>query len=184
MSFVYLTTNLINGKQYIGSTNGKKKHYLGSGTLILKAQNKYAKENFKREILHECEDIKEARHLEEHYIKKYNTLDPVGYNLSPKGGLGDYGCHSESTKQKIGKSNKGKIRSEETKKLMSESAKKRKVESNYKGLSEKEAQYALYMHLVCKKNIGKIAKKLGIHHSRVKRYMEKNYKVISRIEYL
>ena len=47
---IYLTTNLINGKIYIGLlTNLKKKNYLGSGKILKKAINAYGKENFKRE---------------------------------------------------------------------------------------------------------------------------------------
>jgi len=50
---LYITTNLINGKQYVGdhSTNKIYDTYLGSGSGILNAIKKYGKENFKREIL-------------------------------------------------------------------------------------------------------------------------------------
>lgn len=53
VSFVYITTNLINGKQYIGDHTTKKLNdgYLGSGVYLLNAINEYSKENFKREIL-------------------------------------------------------------------------------------------------------------------------------------
>ena len=47
---VYLITNLINGKRYIGMDSKNNPQYLGSGTLILKAIKKYGKENFKKEI--------------------------------------------------------------------------------------------------------------------------------------
>ena len=43
--YIYLTTNLINGKQYIGQHKGElNDSYLGSGTNISKAINKYGKE--------------------------------------------------------------------------------------------------------------------------------------------
>jgi group I intron endonuclease len=50
---VYLTTNLINGKKYLGkhSTNKIDDRYLGSGVLLLKAINKYGRKNFKKETL-------------------------------------------------------------------------------------------------------------------------------------
>ena len=108
----YITTNNINGKQYIGmhSTDNIDDGYLGSGQLILKAIKKYGKENFTRKILWKCVDLQEAFSNEAIYIKKYNTLSPNGYNLSPTGGLGVHGCHSEETKIKMSKKHKGKKR--------------------------------------------------------------------------
>jgi hypothetical protein len=50
---IYITTNLINGKQYIGLHSKNNKSYLGAGTLLLKAIKKYGKENFSKEILKE-----------------------------------------------------------------------------------------------------------------------------------
>jgi hypothetical protein len=122
-NFVYLTTNLINNKQYVGdhSTNNlncsKTKNYLGTGKIILKSINKYGRKNFKRKILDDSFKTKqEAFDAQEKYIKEYNTLVPNGYNLSPKGGYGVPESYlNEETKQKIGKANKGKIHSKEFK---------------------------------------------------------------------
>ena len=70
--YVYLTTNLINGKQYIGQHKGElNDSYLGSGTNISKAINKYGKENFKKEILQICENRLEADKWEQYYIEKF-----------------------------------------------------------------------------------------------------------------
>jgi hypothetical protein len=63
-AFVYITTNLINGKKYLGKHNGKHEGYLGSGTILKTAIKKYGKENFKREIIKECSSDKEAYELE------------------------------------------------------------------------------------------------------------------------
>ena len=44
--YIYLTTNLINGKRYVGQTTINKslnKNYLGSGNLIVQAIQKYGK---------------------------------------------------------------------------------------------------------------------------------------------
>lgn len=110
MNFVYITTNLINGKQYIGShsTNNSNDGYIGSGKYFLRSVKKYGKENFKREIIEECDPSLNLI-LEEKYIKEYNTLSPKGYNLSPTGGIGlNGGKHSKESKQKIKDSHKGK----------------------------------------------------------------------------
>jgi len=87
-NFVYLTTNLVNGKQYIGdhSTNDLNDGYLGSGNLIIKALKKYGKENFKKEILEETFSRSNAYKLQKKYIQEYNTLTPNGYNIDRKGG--------------------------------------------------------------------------------------------------
>ncbi len=85
MFIVYKTTNLINGKIYIGvHDNGDKEGfdgYLGSGTLILKAIKKYGKENFIRETLHTCEDIEIAFLLESELVTEefFERMDT--YNL-------------------------------------------------------------------------------------------------------
>ena len=110
-NYVYLTTNIVNGKQYVGShsTNNIDDNYLGSGRYFLKSLRKEGKQNFKREVLKECIDILEARGLEGTYIEKHNTLYPNGYNLSPKGGIGFKGAnHSQHTKNKQSEWQKGK----------------------------------------------------------------------------
>jgi group I intron endonuclease len=112
--FVYLTTNTITGKQYVGShvTTKIDDGYLGSGRPYLSnAIKKYGRENFERIILKKCDTLIEARLLEEPFISKYNTLAPNGYNLSPTGGTGPFGGrHSEESKKKISESLKGKFK--------------------------------------------------------------------------
>jgi group I intron endonuclease len=95
-NFVYLTTNLVNKKQYIGdhSTNDlncyKTLNYLGSGKLTLHpAIKKYGRENFKREILEYFDTKQKAFDAQEKYIKLYKThVSKKGYNISWKGGTG------------------------------------------------------------------------------------------------
>lgn len=64
--YVYKTTNLKNGKFYVGkhSTKNLNDGYLGSGTELLNAINKHGKANFKTEVLYFCETEEEARKLE------------------------------------------------------------------------------------------------------------------------
>jgi group I intron endonuclease len=121
---VYKTTNLINGKTYIGQTTRSKAYYYGSGTLIIKAIKKYGKNNFEKEILCERETQDSLDHAERLYIA---LLKPE-YNID-LGGKNKGKC-SEAHKEKIRKINKGKNPysngcSIETRKRMSESGKKK-----------------------------------------------------------
>jgi len=132
-NYVYLTTNIVNGKQYVGDRScdclPKKDKYLGSGKLFLKKINEYGKENFEKKILEFYNTKQEAFNAQEKYINEYNTLVPRGYNISPKGGSGvkNWFNHYEETKKKIGEANKfslkGMKRSEESKLKQSETNK-------------------------------------------------------------
>jgi group I intron endonuclease len=103
--YIYLTTNLINGKRYIGSRDKTLAKgygvYLGSGVNLKLAIKKYGRENFKKEILEECS--KEERYnLETYYINKFNAKeDPNFYNLEGARGTFSGYTHSEETKSKI-----------------------------------------------------------------------------------
>lgn len=89
--YIYLTTNLINGKQYIGQHKGKPNDdYFGSGTAITRAINKYGKENFQKEILCYCESQQEANEKEKYYIQKFDAINNKNfYNLAEGGQTGD-----------------------------------------------------------------------------------------------
>jgi hypothetical protein len=112
-NFVYLTTNLLNKKQYVGehSTNDMNcnatKNYIGGGIMLKNAIKKYGKENFKRVVLENFKSKKEAFDNQEKYIVLYNTLNPNGYNISPKGGENVKNGVSEDTKKKISNSLSG-----------------------------------------------------------------------------
>ena len=124
MIFTYVTTNLVNNKQYVGvhETLDINDNYLGSGKYLEKAIAKYGKKNFKIDVLEYCDNREKAFVKEEEYIDKLNTLYPNGYNLHPSGGINGfkdknyfYGKkHSEESKLKMSKSHTGKIVSEET----------------------------------------------------------------------
>lgn len=104
-SFVYITTNLINRKQYIGShsTDNLDDGYLGSRRYFLNSVKKYGKENFKIEILEFHNSPEKAFLNEKIWIKEKNTLKPNGYNTSKNGGytLPEW---DEKSRQKLGKS--------------------------------------------------------------------------------
>lgn len=67
---VYKTTNLINGKIYIGihKTENLDDGYLGSGLLINRAIEKYGKENFSKDIIAICDTEEEMYKLEESLV--------------------------------------------------------------------------------------------------------------------
>jgi len=127
--FVYITTDLNTGKQYVGdhSTENLNDGYLGSGLYIKRAIRKSSKENFKREILELFESKQEAFDAQEKYIIEHQTLFPCGYNLSPKGGHQCPNPMSEGTKKKIG--NASRNMSEEAKEKIRNSSRNRSNES-------------------------------------------------------
>lgn len=92
--FVYKTTNLVNGKIYIGqhSTNNLKDNYKGSGKLLKSAILKYGEGNFTTQIIRFSKSRAELNKLEKELIKHYNSrcLD-IGYNLH-HGGFGGNSC--------------------------------------------------------------------------------------------
>lgn len=71
---IYKTTNLINGKIYIGQDSKNKNGYLGSGQNIKRAIKKYGKQNFKKEIIEKCNSIDELNNREKYWINFYNTM--------------------------------------------------------------------------------------------------------------
>ena len=78
---IYKTTNLINGKIYVGKHHTDQDNYLGSGNLIQLAIKKYGKENFIRETL---EEVTEETWIEREkfWIKQLNSQDrQIGYNI-------------------------------------------------------------------------------------------------------
>jgi group I intron endonuclease len=84
-SIVYITTNLINGKKYIGSHTKNNPDYLGSGKWLKSAIKKYGRDNFKRQILWEGNEAY-MREMEEYYIDYYGAhVSDLFYNISNKG---------------------------------------------------------------------------------------------------
>ena len=89
---IYLITNLVNGKQYVGQSIGIAHRWIEHKNSkenypISKAIRKYGKDNFKFEIIENClpKDLDEK---EKYYIKKYNTITPNGYNITYGGNQG------------------------------------------------------------------------------------------------
>lgn len=91
--YIYLTTNLVNGKQYIGQHYGKiDDDYVGSGSLLKKAIAKYGKNNFKKEVLEICDGYDSANKAERKWIEYYNAVyDDQFYNIA-EGGYNSNPC--------------------------------------------------------------------------------------------
>lgn len=92
--FIYITTNHINGKRYIGQKKydkeGRWKNYLGSGIVLSRAIDKYGVENFSKEIIEECNSKKELNEREKYWIAYYNAVDSDDfYNIAAGGDGGN-----------------------------------------------------------------------------------------------
>lgn len=84
---IYKTTNLINGKIYIGKDSDNCKNYLGGGSILNLAIKKHGKENFKKETLRVCKSQKELDIFEKIFIRRFNSIDKnIGYNILSGGG--------------------------------------------------------------------------------------------------
>ena len=132
--FVYITTNLVNGKRYIGqkqfdSERGNWRNYFGSGVALKNAIKKYGKENFKKNIVSFAFSQEELNKQEQFLI---NFLDAVNsdnyYNLSNGQYDSPWNSFSDEKKKEIIKKVKDNsfwnTATEEEKKLMKEKIKK------------------------------------------------------------
>ena len=88
--FIYKTTNLINGKYYIGmhSTNELNDGYIGSGKRLWYSINKYGIENFICEILEFLPDRNALANREKELVNEDTLIDPDCMNLQTGGGGG------------------------------------------------------------------------------------------------
>jgi len=140
--FVYITTNIINGKKYIGQKifDNRWKSYLGSGIHLKSAIKKYGKENFSREIIAIAYSKEELNKLEIMFIKEHDAVKSNDYyNISSGGGTNAGLKMSEETRKKMSEANKGqkcymygKPKSEETRKKLSLANKGKKLSKETK----------------------------------------------------
>ena len=125
MGSIYKITNTVNGKSYIGRTihdaekTRIRDHLNGKGNEEVKKDiEKYGKDAFTYEILHDGIIPEFLGMLEKEAVAKFNTVDPHGYNLTIGGGS----C-SEIIRLKLSKAQRGKILSEEHRRKISEAKK-------------------------------------------------------------
>jgi hypothetical protein len=105
-----MTTNLVNGKKYIGRHSKEDANYLGSGRLLKQAIAKYGRENFSKQIIEECQTIEQLRECEYYWIAFHDAVNSSEfYNMSWKtGGFGVGDKHSLETRQFISEKCRGK----------------------------------------------------------------------------
>lgn len=121
---IYLITNNINNKKYIGYTSNKIGHRFTNHcstyqpknqkrSLISLAIEKYGKHNFSCDVIFQSVDYEYCRSIETHFINEYNShISGYGYNID-FGGTGHK--RSESTIEKHREKIKGTKQSEEHK---------------------------------------------------------------------
>lgn len=108
--YIYLTTNLINNKKYIGQHRSEKfdLKYFGSGILLKEALSKYGKENFRIELLKECISEDDLNNSEIYYINLFDAVNSDNFYNIANGGDGHTcdpwnkglkGCYKPTQKQ-------------------------------------------------------------------------------------
>ena len=101
--YIYKTTNLTNGRIYIGQKTGSfAPGYLGSGKIIVKSLLKHGRENFKLEVLAFGSTREMLDALVIKYIAEYRAVfgNEFLYNLSA-GGVGVRMSCSDEKKEKL-----------------------------------------------------------------------------------
>lgn len=89
--YIYITTNLINGKRYIGQKTSSKflgNRYLGSGVALEKAISKYGKANFYVQLLEACQSCHDLNIREAYWIKLYDAVKREDFYNMREGGHG------------------------------------------------------------------------------------------------
>lgn len=184
---VYIHTNLINWKKYIGITGQKpeerwRKDGKGYKNCILfwRAIQKYGWNNFKHEVILTNETYEYACKVEKCLIKHYQTTNPkYGYNIT-SGGDGvsgikpwNYGIPmTDQQKEKLRQANIGRKITEETRKKLSDAKKGKRPNNAGKPMSDrakKKLSESLKGHVISDETRQKIGdankgKCVGINH--------------------
>lgn len=190
---IYQTTNLTNGKIYVGyhSTEDLNDRYLGSGKILNQAIDKVGAENFKREILYVFPTREEALQKEREIVnEEFLQRDDV-YNIK-LGGEGGWDHTRDNPKRLEGirkaftegrmrgwqltdtqrseigrKSFLGKKHTEEAKKKIGEAQKMDETILNQR-IKDYEAIPKEYGY------ISKLARQWNISHTQVRRFLKQN----------
>ena len=160
--FIYLTTNMVNNKKYIGQKRYLPgwETYLGSGKILNQAIKKYGKDNFHRKILYIARSKDELDFLEKLIISSRNAVKNNNYynvHVGGNGGNTIAGFTDEQKKifsDKIKNSrpdirgqnnpNYGNVWSEEKKKELSIKKKESYIKENHPMLGRTKEKSPLY----------------------------------------
>jgi len=99
MPVVYLTTNKINNKKYIGADKNNNPNYFGSGLKIKLAIKKYGRENFTKEIIEECE-LDNLYEREKYWVDFYDCVNSDDYYNLSEGGKGGNKLYNKQSHKK------------------------------------------------------------------------------------
>ena len=115
--YIYKTTDLSNGKIYVGKHHSSKFvgiKYVGSGLLITRIRKRCLKdgipleERLSVEMIDSADNLEELNQKEIYWINKLDSRNPqIGYNKRKGGDCGPGGPmfaghrHSEETKKKL-----------------------------------------------------------------------------------
>lgn len=123
---VYMHTNIINGKKYVGITSKEPtRRWKGNGSgyrnneHFWNAIQKYGWDNFEHDVIYQGLNLDEASCIEKELIAKYNTNNPnFGYNLTSGG---EYGQElSDESRRKMSDKAKNRVITEEWRQHLSE----------------------------------------------------------------
>lgn len=130
--YIYVTTNIVNGKKYIGKHKSEEfdKSYIGSGVALQNAINKYGKENFTCELIESFDTREQLNDAEIKYINTYDAVRSADfYNIAPGGDGGDtYSGLSEEQKHSFCKKIQNRWNDKDYKTLVS-----KKISDSTKG---------------------------------------------------
>ena len=113
--YIYKTTNIINGKYYIGmhSTNNLDDGYMGSGKRLWYSINYHGKDNHVCEILEHCDTRKELKEREREIVNEELLSEDLCMNLQV-GGQGGFSSeeHRKKCQEAGGEATKEKFNSD------------------------------------------------------------------------
>ena len=135
MSIIYKTTNIKNGKIYVGKDKINNPNYIGSGVILEQAIQKYGRQSFQKEILEECDDsVVDIREI--YWIAKLKSTDNrIGYNITNGGSGGDTTTNHPNKKDIVNKRNSGIKNWHKSLSESERSARGKKISDSKKGKS-------------------------------------------------